>query len=42
MRDTVRWALPLHPLSAPALPLVRRDLDRIFAFRAAEVERRMA
>ena len=41
MRDTVRWALPLAPLSAPALPLVRRDLARIFDFRTAEVARRL-
>jgi ligand-binding SRPBCC domain-containing protein len=37
MRDTVRWALPLGVVGALALPLVRRDLDRIFDFRAARV-----
>lgn len=37
MRDTVRWALPLGPLGVMALPLVRRDLDRIFDYRASRV-----
>jgi ligand-binding SRPBCC domain-containing protein len=42
MRDTVRYALPLAPLSGIAhAAFVRRDLDRIFAFRAAEVARRL-
>jgi ligand-binding SRPBCC domain-containing protein len=41
MRDTVRYALPLGPLGGAALPLVRRDLGRIFDFRAAEVARRL-
>jgi ligand-binding SRPBCC domain-containing protein len=41
MRDTVRYALPLAPLSGLAHAFVRRDLDRIFAFRAAEVARRL-
>ena len=36
MRDTVRYAAPLDRLSHP---LVRRDLDRIFAFRAAAIAR---
>ncbi|GAC1316129.1 MAG: SRPBCC family protein [Thermoleophilaceae bacterium] len=40
MRDVVRYALPLGALGALAHPLlVRRDLDRIFAYRGAEVER---
>jgi ligand-binding SRPBCC domain-containing protein len=39
MRDTVRYALPLWPLGELALPLVRRDLRRIFDFRRASVER---
>jgi hypothetical protein len=39
MRDTVRYALPLWPLGELALPLVRRDLDRIFDFRRDNVER---
>ncbi len=34
MRDTVRYAAPLDRL---AHPLVRRELDRIFAFRASAV-----
>jgi ligand-binding SRPBCC domain-containing protein len=33
MTDRVDYRLPLHPLSGPALPLVRRQLNRIFAFR---------
>jgi ligand-binding SRPBCC domain-containing protein len=38
VRDHVRYALPLGPLGALAHRLaVRRDLDRIFAFRAAAV-----
>jgi ligand-binding SRPBCC domain-containing protein len=42
MRDTVRYALPYGPLGALAHRLfVRRDLDRIFAFRAAAVQRRI-
>ncbi len=41
MRDIVRYALPYWPLGELAMPLVRRDLDRIFAFRAAEVARRL-
>jgi ligand-binding SRPBCC domain-containing protein len=39
MRDTVRYALPLWPLGELAMPLVRRDLDRIFDFRRDNVER---
>ena len=39
MRDTVRWALPFWPLGELATPLVRRDLDRIFDHRRAEVAR---
>jgi ligand-binding SRPBCC domain-containing protein len=35
MTDRVEYRLPLHPLSAPALPLVRRELTRIFRYRAA-------
>ena len=42
MRDVVRWALPYWPLGELALPVVRRELEAIFAFRHAEVERRFA
>lgn len=42
MTDTVRYALPFSPLSELALPLVRRDLAAIFAFRRDEVARRIA
>lgn len=41
MTDTVRYALPLSPLSDLALPLVRRDLNAIFDFRRDEVARRV-
>ncbi len=41
MRDVVRYALPYWPLGELGMPLVRRDLDRIFDFRAAEVARRL-
>jgi ligand-binding SRPBCC domain-containing protein len=41
MRDVVRYALPLGPLGEVArVALVRRDLDRIFDFRHAEIARR--
>ena len=42
MRDTVRYAMPLWPLGEVAHALlVRRDLERIFDFRGAEVARRV-
>jgi ligand-binding SRPBCC domain-containing protein len=42
VRDHVRYALPLGPLGTLAHRLaVRRDLDRIFAFRAAAVSRQL-
>lgn len=42
MTDTVRYALPLWPLSRIAMPLVERDLDAIFAFRRDEVAARLS
>lgn len=42
MGDTVRWALPLGLLGAPALPFVRRDLRRIFDHRALRVAELLA
>ncbi len=42
VRDTVRYALPLGPLGRLAhAAFVRRDLERIFDFRHAEVDRRL-
>ncbi len=42
MRDVVRYALPWGPLGAIAHALlVRRDLERIFDHRRAEVARRL-
>jgi ligand-binding SRPBCC domain-containing protein len=42
MRDRVRYALPLGPLGGLAhAALVRRDLERIFAFRHAAVRARL-
>ena len=34
MTDRVEYELPLHPASAVVRPLVRRQLDRIFRYRA--------
>jgi ligand-binding SRPBCC domain-containing protein len=43
MGDRVRYALPLGPLGEVAhAVVVRRDLDRIFAFRHAVVRARLA
>jgi len=43
MRDAVRYALPYWPLGEVAHALlVRRDLERIFDFRSAEVARRIS
>lgn len=42
MRDRVEYRLPLGALGAPALPLVRRQLARIFDYRAEAIQRLLA
>lgn len=42
MTDRVTYRLPGHPLSQPAHPLVRRQLDRIFRYRARTIRRLLA
>lgn len=37
MTDRVEYRLPLWPAGAVALPLVRRQLDRIFRYRASAI-----
>ena len=37
MTDRVDYQLPLHPWSGVALPLVRRQLNRIFVFRGRTI-----
>ncbi len=39
VRDDVEFALPLPPLSDPALGLVRRDIEAIFAYRRHALEK---
>jgi ligand-binding SRPBCC domain-containing protein len=39
MRDRVDYTLPLAPLGLVALPLVRRQLERIFDFREQTIQR---
>lgn len=38
MTDEVRWALPLSPLGDVVYPLVRRQLDHIFAYRRKVID----
>jgi ligand-binding SRPBCC domain-containing protein len=38
VQDTVRYQLPLGSLGALALPLVQRDLTRIFGYREVRVQ----
>jgi ligand-binding SRPBCC domain-containing protein len=42
MTDRVDYRLPLHPVSGVAVPLVRRQLDRIFTFRGHTIRRLLA
>jgi len=42
MCDTVRYAMPAWPLGELALPVVRRDLARIFDFRRDTVAKALA
>jgi len=37
MTDRVEYRLPGHPFAGPVLPLVRRQLDRIFRYRAGVI-----
>jgi ligand-binding SRPBCC domain-containing protein len=39
MTDRVTYRLPGHPLAGPFLPLVRRQLERIFSYRAETIVR---
>ncbi len=38
MQDTVAYRLPLEPLGLLSLPLVRRQLNRIFDYREAAIQ----
>jgi ligand-binding SRPBCC domain-containing protein len=38
MRDRVEYRLPFQPAGRIALPLVRRQLDRIFRYRASAIQ----
>ena len=42
MTDRVEYRLPLEPAGSLALPLVRRQLDRIFRYRANTIRRLLA
>lgn len=39
IEDDVRWALPLQPAGELAVPILRRQLDRIFRYRRQAIER---
>lgn len=39
MTDRVEYRLPLQPAGTVALPLVRRQLDRIFRYRASAIQK---
>ena len=39
MTDRVEYRLPFQPAGSLALPLVRRQLDRIFRYRASAIQR---
>ena len=39
MTDRVEYRLPLQPAGTIALPLVRRQLDRIFRYRASAIQK---
>lgn len=39
MTDRVEYGLPFQPMSSLVLPLVRRQLDRIFRYRASAIRR---
>jgi len=41
MTDRVEYRLPLQPFGSLALPLVRRQLDRIFCYRAGAIRQLM-
>ncbi len=42
MTDRVQYRLPGHPLAGVLLPLVRRQLNRIFEYRARTIQRILA
>lgn len=42
MTDRVEYRLPLHPAGLIAMPLVRRQLDRIFRYRANAIGQLLA
>jgi ligand-binding SRPBCC domain-containing protein len=42
MTDRVQYQLPFQPAGSLALPLVRRQLDRIFRYRASTIRQQLA